>query len=93
MASFYFKQYLNTVVNTKYRTALTRLRVSSNRLEIEMGILHKPNKVIRYESKCQHCKVLEYEFHFILECPVYHEILSQLLNKYYWKRPNMHTFI
>ena len=80
MASFNFKQSLNTVVNTKCRIALTRLTVSSHRLEIEMGRWHKPNKSIRSERKCQHCNVLENEFHFILECPVYHEIRSQQVN-------------
>ena len=80
------------MVNTKYRIALTRLRVSSHRLEIEMGRWHKPNKIIRSERKCQNCNVLEDEFHFILECPVYLEIRSQLLSKYYLKRPNMHKF-
>ena len=80
IASSNFKQYLNTVVNTKYRVALTRLRVSSHRLEIEIGRWHEPNRIIRSERKCQHGNVLEDEFHFILECPVYHEIRSQLLN-------------
>ena len=67
------------------------LRVSSHRFEIEMGRWHKPNKIIK--SECQHCNVLEDEFHFILKCTVYYEIRSQLLSKYYWKRPNMHKFI
>ena len=47
MASFNFKQNLNTVVNTKCRIALTRLTVSSHWLEIEMGRWHKTNKSIR----------------------------------------------
>ena len=61
---FGFKSYLNNVNIRKYRFALTRLRVSSHRLDIETGRWHKPNKIPRNDRKCQLCNSLEDEFHF-----------------------------
>ena len=35
------------------------------------------------------CNVLEDEFHFILECPLYRDLRTELISKYFWRRPNM----
>ena len=92
-ATFSFKQYLDQINIKKFRTALTRLRVSSHRLEVETGRWHKPNKIPKHERKCQLCKSLEDEFHFIIECPLYHDFRELLINKYFWRRPNILKFI
>ena len=44
-SSFTFQPYLDILNIKKFRTALTRLRTSSHRLEIEMGRWKKPTKV------------------------------------------------
>ena len=36
---------------------------------------------------------LEDEFHFLLECPLYHELKNPYIKSYYWKRLNMPKFI
>ena len=46
--------------------------------------------------KTENAKVvtfLEYEFHFVLECPIYVEFRTRYISKYYWQRPNMLKFI
>ena len=58
-----------------------------------MGRWHKPNVTPRLERKCQLCNILEDEYHFIFECPLYFELRQNLLKRYYWKRPNMPKFI
>ena len=92
-ATFSFKQYLDQINIKKFRTAVTRLRVSSHRLEVETGRWHKPNKIPKHERKCQLCNSLEDEFHFIIECPLYHDFRELLINKYFWRRPNILKFI
>ena len=92
-SKFSYQSYLDTILNKKFRTALTRLRVSSHRLEIEMGRWHKPHIIPRNERKCQLCNTLEDEFHFILECPLYHDLRIQYIPRYYWRNPNIPKFI
>mgnify|MGYP007091316851 CR=1 FL=1 len=41
--------------------------------------------------KCQLCNTFEDEFHFLLECPLNYDLRPLLIDKYYWKQPNMIT--
>ena len=85
--------YLTEVTNSKHRSAMTKLRLSSHRLEIETGRYTKP-KTDREERFCAFCKfkgkkVVEDEIHFLLACPMYDEIRenllpSQKLNNHVW---------
>ena len=81
-SNFEFKMYLDNILTTKYRYALTRLRTSSHRLEIETGRWTKPHSTPRSERKCHICQVLEDEFHFILECPLYEDLRAKYIKKY-----------
>ena len=67
--------------------------VGTHKLEVEAGRCHKPNKLPYNERKCQLCNTLEDEFHFLLECPLNYDLRKSLIDKYYWKQPNMITFI
>ena len=54
-------------------------RVSAHRLEVETGRWHKPVAVPFNERKCRTClNCLEDEFHFLLECPLYHELRKNI---------------
>ena len=85
--------YLTEVTNSKHRSAMTKLRLSSHRLEIETGRYTKP-KTDREERFCAFCKfkgkkVVEDEIHFLLACPMYDKIRenllpSQKLNNHVW---------
>ena len=91
--NFGFQSYLSMVNIEKFRKSLSRFRTSSHRLKIETGRWHKPEAIPFNERKCITCNKLEDEFHALLECPLYNNMRKQLINKYFWKRPNMPKFI
>ena len=72
----------------KYRNALSRLRCSSHRLEIESGRWHRPVRNPTDERKCKHCNVVENEFHFLFECYLHNDLRIQNLYSYFYENPN-----
>ena len=92
-AEFKLQKYLKCINIEKFRIALSRLRMSSHRLENEKGRWHKPTAIPLNDRKCKHCNILEDEFHFILECPLYQELRKIYVKMYFWKRPNIPKFI
>ena len=77
------ESYLSDVTNSKHRCALTKLRLSSHRLEIETGRYTRP-KTDAEKRYCFYCKflgkeVVEDEIHFLITCPMYDEIRESLL--------------
>ena len=54
-ATFKYQQYLDNLNIVKYRKSLSRLRLSSHRLEVEVGRWAKPNKIPYEDRKCQVC--------------------------------------
>ena len=75
------------------RISLSKLRVSSHRLEVENGRWMKPHATPFENRKCKICGVLEDEYHFVLECLLYVDIRKIYLHRYFWNRPNMIKFI
>ena len=71
---------------SKFRIALTQLRVSSHRLEIETGRWTKPNKIIRENRKCS---VLEDEYHFMFECKLYNDLRKKYIKPYFLRHCSM----
>ena len=90
--SFGYKSYLDTVTS-KLRVALSRLRLSSHRLEIETGRWAKPNSIPIENRLCTSCMKFEDEFHFVLECTRYNDLRQTLIPNYYQRRPNMFKLI
>ena len=69
--------YLTKVTNTKHRIAMTKLRLSGHRLEIETGRYSKDTAV--EDRLCSYCKfhgqtAVEDEIHFLLHCPMSKEL-------------------
>ena len=93
ISSFNFQSYLNVVNIRKFRQALTKLRVSSHRLEIEAGRWTKPQITPRENRLCKQCNVLEDEFHFLFECSLYSNIRQQNIKPYFTRRRSMHKAI
>ena len=62
--------YLYLVKNPKYRIAFSKIRTSSHKLEIERGQYTRPITLIE-KRICHLCKVVEDEFHFMLQCYIY----------------------
>jgi hypothetical protein len=90
---FTFQPYLQLCKFSKFRQSLTRLRVSSHRLEVEAGRWNKPTSTPYNERKCKHCNLLENEYHFVLVCPLYVDLRKQYLKRYFTQRPSMFIFI
>ena len=67
-SNFEHQLYLETIKVTKFRIALSKLRLSSHRLEIEVGRWARPNRTPLDQRKCRACNKVEDEFHFLLEC-------------------------
>ena len=92
---FGFEKYLNSL-SFAYRRDITRLRISSHRLSIEIG---RYARIDRTDCLCSKCTlgVLGDEIYFLLECPAFNvtrESLIRLVNekfmamirfdKYFW---------
>ena len=71
LADFKYREYLDVLNIMKYRKSLSRLRLSSHRLEVKVCRWAKPNKIPYQNRKCKVCNVLEDEFHFLVECPLF----------------------
>ena len=72
------EQYLSDITNSKHRSALTRLRLSAHRLEIETGRYTVP-KTQAENRYCAHCqfegnKAVEDEIHFLIKCPMLNKL-------------------
>ena len=64
--------HLTLNLNAKYKTAISRFRLSNHMLMIEKGRHHKPEKIERVDRKCIFCKnEIECEKHFLVNCPLY----------------------
>ena len=93
VANFGYQSYLDSINIEKFRISLSKLRLSSHRLEVEVGRWVKPRAITLNNRKCKLCGVLEDEFHFVLECTLYIELRKTYIIKYFWRRPNMYKFI
>ncbi|MCG8046921.1 MAG: reverse transcriptase family protein [Candidatus Thiodiazotropha taylori] len=91
-ASFKYQNYLDILSLEKFRKSISKLRLSSHKLEVEVGRWAKPIRIPLENRKCKICGSLEDEFHFVLECQLYTELRKQYIHKYYWKRPSMFKF-
>ncbi|XP_078312623.1 uncharacterized protein LOC144619140 [Crassostrea virginica] len=89
--NFCLQFYLEKSIPKLYKKCITKIRVSSHNLCIESG-RHK--NIPRDKRFCKTCtSTIEDEYHFILVCPVYKELRSKFLKKYYWGKPSMFKLI
>ena len=58
--SYCFEQYLTNVFNIRYRTVITRFRLSSHNLDIEVGRHFKPKSPVGHRI-CKNCNSMEVE--------------------------------
>ena len=77
--------YLTKVTNSKHRIAMTKLRLSGHRLEIETG--RYANNTEAKDRLCPYCKfigqtVVEDEIHFLIKCPMSKEIRENTLSSH-----------
>ena len=67
---YIMEPYLTHVRDARYRVALSRFRLSSHNLEIELG-RHARCKIPVNQRICKNCAMgeVEDEIHFLLKCP------------------------
>ena len=75
---FQLEGYLSQVKVAMYRTALTKLKVSCHRVQIELGRYHKPHSIPPEQRLCKLCNCIEDELHFLCVCPVYNNLRVEL---------------
>ena len=68
----------------KFRSALTKLRVSAIILEVETRRWHKPRATPYPDGKCIACNKFEDDLHFTLECYLFKGIRKRYIYKYFW---------
>ena len=85
---FLCENYLNQIGRREYRIALTRLRCSAHKLEVEQG---RRRGVPRNERHCPFCVRLciETEFHFVLECPFYTGLRKAYIPEHFSSMPRL----
>ena len=89
--NFEIENYLDFIIEKKYKVALTQFRLSSHDLAIERGRYENLN---RSERICKLCnsKSVECEYHFLLVCPFYRELRQKYFRPYYCHWPTINKF-
>ena len=84
-----FENYL-FIPNSYFRVAITKIRLSSHLLNIERG---RWSKLQLNDRICDLCRVIEDEFHVMIECPRYKKVREKYLPEELIKKPSMQLFI
>lgn len=80
-SKFGYENYLDEVKINSHQRALTKLRTSNHRLNVETGRYKRPY-IARHERICELCDTgIEDEFHFLFQCPIYREIRKNKLGQ------------
>ena len=75
-----------------FRVAVSRLRVSSHRLEVEKGRWKTP--AVPYNNRlCNICQVLDDEFHFLFTCQLLQDLRIKYIKRYCYTRLSMNKLI
>ena len=85
-----FEDYLTLIRSEKLRMLITRLRLASYDLEIEIG---RHNRIDRNNRICKLCNsnAIETEFHFVMVCPLYKDLRRKYIPFSSW--PTVNRFI
>ena len=84
--------YLTKCIPGKCVKLLTKFRLSAHQLRIEQG---RYTGTARQDRLCEFCNLneIEDEYHFILICPLYKNLRSIYIKKYYWSHASMFKLI
>ena len=79
--------YLSRSINCRYKPLLCRYRINAHSLNIETG---RYFNIARNQRFCNMCnmRIIEDEFHFILECKKYEDIRHKYIKPYYFRNPS-----
>ena len=69
------------------RSSLTKLRFGACKLQINLGRRHRPlpfpveDRICDFRMSTTNTRSVEDEHHFIMQCPLYHNLRSVLLSE------------
>ena len=78
--------------NKLFRIAITKIRLSSHLFNIERGRWGKP-KIDAVDRKCNHCNVIEDEYHCLIECTRFTHVRRNCLPSNLIIKPSMFDFV
>ena len=87
-----YEKYLD-FVPSKYRVALSRLRLASHQLRVVTGSYG--NNRIEYANRtCNICNSsdIEDDYHFVIVCHVYKDLRKKYIKQYYMNRPSVFKY-
>ena len=89
---FGYETYLSIITDFTTRRYLARIRISANKLRLNLGRFRE--RIPRIERRCELCPQsvpvdLEYEFHFVLKCQCFTDIGNRCINRYFRVHPSM----
>ena len=89
--TFTFEKYLDFIHDKTLRNTLSRFRLSSHNLQVELG---RTNNTPKEHRICKNCNMnmIETEFHFLLVCPKYQHLRTTYFKKYYCHWPTLIKF-
>ena len=64
-----------------FRRNLTKLRISAHNLAIETGRYTKGTNIMPNKRLCFHCKLVESEYHLVLECSLYTDLRKNFFER------------
>ena len=85
------EKYLDIIKNKSYMQTLSRFRLSSHQLGIEIG---RHVGLIREDRLCRKCnlRMVEDEYNFLLVCPLYNDLRRKYFSQYFCHWPNINKF-
>lgn len=86
--SFELESYIVKIKNESLRKTLSQFRLSSHKLEIEVG---RYSGIARENRICKCCSsnMIESEYHFLLTCPLYRHLRLKYLGRASWPSLNL----
>ena len=79
--SYIREPYVSVIDVSKFRKCMVKFRSSSHNLMIEKGRHHN---ILLEDRNCVYCEsCLEDEFHFVMICPLYHDLRLKYFDEYY----------
>ena len=80
--AYHCEPYLLSSLPPVSISAIAKIRIGSNDLEIDRGRKARPTPIPADQRYCRHCKdAVEDEVHFITICPLYKDLRAELLCK------------
>lgn len=84
--------YLSRPINYLYKPLICKYRIHAHCLKVETGRFFNVDRCNRFCEMCSK-RVLEDEYHFILECEKYNEARRKYIKPYYWTKPSVFKFV